>query len=532
MKKILSVLTCICLLLVMGISLTACGGPKVTGIKIDTKDARTSFVSGENFSTEGLKVKAVYDNKTEKDLSNDKVTAQAAKGETKVAVNEKFSEVGSYTVTVSYEYEKDKFFKDNYSVIVTHLNEEDRVALVNNEEELKKAIEHYSAAKLNNNIVLTDTIPLSKEFVLDLNGHTISNETEIWQKTNENNWSLISVKNGGNLTINGNGNLNAKENDCYAIDVNGGQLNINGGNFKGNVCAVYVYSGTLTVNGGDFDVAQLSQHNDKRFLLNCFDENYKNNTAQIVVKGGTFHGFNPANDKSEALGGGIDFVADGFYSEENEGVFTVKAYQDENVHVKTEEALRDALTAKKTQTVVLDKDITFTRFIQLEGADCQITLDLNGHNLTANGNSNTGIWIVSSAKLTVKNSKNTGKYNCQSQVASFNVGSQYFLEESRAGTLVIENGDFQSIGEVVLLNNGKAEIKGGKFNSTGSRHWALNIYDKAKDNAQINFEVSGGEYTNFNPASPNTNDKSTYIKSGFKSQLKGGNRNIYEVVAE
>ena len=531
MKKIISILACFCILFVAGITLTACGKAKLTEIDVDTRNAHTAFVTGERFTTEGLRVKDIYSDTTEKELAQDEFTVEAVMGQTKVALNNKFEKAGTYTVTICYEYEKTTF-KDSYNIVVTPLEEDNGVGIVNNEEDLKTALENYSAVKLNDNVVLSDTISISKEFAIDLNGHTISNTEDIWKNTeSEKKWSLISVKEDGNLVIKGEGNLNAKENDCYALDVNGGELTIDGGNYKGNICAVYVFSGKLTVNGGEFDIQQLSDHSDKRFLLNCFDENYQNGSAKVIVKGGSFHGFNPANDKSESLNGKIDFVPDGFYAEENEGVYTIKAYNDESVHVKSEAAFREAMTARKTQMVVLENDITFTKFIQLEGADCQITLDLNGHNLNADG-SNVGFWIVSSAKMTVKNSKSTGRYTSNGQTASFNVGAQYFLEASRAGSLTIESGDFVSTAEVVLVNNGKAEIKGGKFNSTGSRHWALNIYDQAKDKDEINIEVSGGEFTNFNPASPNTNDKSTYLKSGFKSQLKGGNGNVYEVVAQ
>ena len=48
----------------------------------------------------------------------------------------------------------------------------------------------------------------------------------------------------------------------------------------------------------------------KNFLLNCIDDNYKNDTAKIIVKGGTFVNFNPANCKAE--GEGTNFVADGY----------------------------------------------------------------------------------------------------------------------------------------------------------------------------------------------------------------------------
>ena len=97
---------------------------------------------------------------------------------------------------------------------------------------------------------------------------------------------MISVR-GGNLTINGNGDVIAKENDCYAIDIcDGGKITINGGNYNGNITAVYAYEGHATINGGSFTIQQLSDYNDYRYLLNLKDANGVNGTASIEVNGG------------------------------------------------------------------------------------------------------------------------------------------------------------------------------------------------------------------------------------------------------
>ncbi len=722
--------------------------PELTGIQLDTQGADTAFLVGENFTTTGLKVKGVYENDSKKDLAQadyQKVTAEAVKGETKVAVGAAFSEVGTYTVTVSYEYEEGKFFKDTYNVTVTYLNEESGVALVGSEADLEKAIEHYSAAKLNGDVVLTKQIEVAKTFTLDLGGHTIKNETPIWNGSQDK-LALISVEENGKLTVEGTGEMTALKDDCWVFVVKGGELTIKDGKFNGNADAVYVRTGTLIVEGGEFDMQQLSDgHSDKRYLLNCEDAYYKNGTAHIIVRGGIFHGFNPANNKAESLTGGINFVddgykvekttdnadeklqvwtvseaenyryakdvdtltaalkhdnsyvvltsditldtakifkvtnknvtldlaghkisntvdvwsndgeegygendrwslvsvrdggeltvtgngtfdakqddvyaldvyggtltiengtfkgnvhavyvhhgictindgefdikqttngnknfllnclnanaqngtaniivkggkfhgfnpdelknddgkesyvAEGFYAEESSDTYTVKAYTDGNVHVKTAESFRTALTAAKTQTVVLDSDITFDgKYIQLENAKSQITLDLNGHTLTTNYSA---IFIVFNAKLTIKDSKENGKFVSKSNtLALINVGSQLFMEPERAGHLVIESGVFETKAPIVLVNNGTVEIANGKFTSTNdSGKWTLNIYDEANE-TQAKIEVSGGEFTGFNPEHPNTNDRQSYLKDGYKSQVKGGNGNVYEVV--
>ena len=53
---------------------------------------------------------------------------------------------------------------------------------------------------------------------------------------------------GGSLTIKGAGTLQAKENDCFAVDVqDGGTVVIEDGTYVGNVHAVYVYEGCLQI---------------------------------------------------------------------------------------------------------------------------------------------------------------------------------------------------------------------------------------------------------------------------------------------
>ncbi len=532
MKKILSILACFCFLLVGGIVLTACGEPKLTGIEID-ESTHTTFVEGNTFTKESLKINGVYDNKSKKALEEkeyDKVTASAVKDQTTVTLGQEFPEAGDYTVTVSYEFDKNTTFTKEY-VVTVNLKQEGGVALVSSEEELKIALEHYESAKLTGDVVLSDTFAVNKEFTLDLDTHTIKNEKDIYtdvEDHSQDKWSLISVKEGGKLTLKGTtGEVVAKENDCFAVDVDGGELTIDGGKYSGNGHTIYVFKGICTINGGEFDI----QTEDKTFVLNCLDANYQNKTAKIIVKGGTFKGFNPENNKAESVNGGIDYLADGYYVEDSQSTYTVKKYEDEKAHVRTEAGLREALTAPKTQTVVLDKNISFnTSMIQLDSVNSNITLDLNGHTLSTDSK----IVICSGATLTIKDTQQTGKIVSTNQtVALFLVGAQPFFEdEDRAGHLVIESGEFESVAEVVLVSNGTAEIKGGKFNSTNSNHWALNIYDNAKAIDRTKIEVTGGEFTEFNPETPNTNDKSTYVKQGYKAQQKGGEGNVYEVVAE
>ena len=129
----------------------------------------------------------------------------------------------------------------------------------------------------------------------------------------------------GNLTIKGGvaGYWNGdeyKEGISPAIFIYDGKVTINNGHFIGGIDsetgnagpAVYIYSNSvnnnaeLIINGGVFESAT----NDATFLINMDDNNL--GAASIQIKGGTFVGFNPADNTAD--GAGTNYVADGYVS--------------------------------------------------------------------------------------------------------------------------------------------------------------------------------------------------------------------------
>lgn len=176
-------------------------------------------------------------------------------------------------------------------------------------EELKSAISTANdgdTIKLLADIDLSQTITVNKTITLNMNGKKLYNTSDLWDKpTTDNNWSLISVRGSGNLTITGNGTFAAKESDCYAVDVQeSATVTIKNGTFIGNIHAVYVFAGTANVEGGTYSVQQKYPDSAKgdEFVLNCYDANRANGTARINVTGGTFKNFNPANNAAEGEG--------------------------------------------------------------------------------------------------------------------------------------------------------------------------------------------------------------------------------------
>ena len=138
-------------------------------------------------------------------------------------------------------------------------------------------------------VIQNTMLTINKNITLNLNGKKIYNTEDIWSDTNQT-YELINVE--AEVTITGNGSIEAKANDCYTINVKNGNLTIENGIFVGNVSVVQVESGTLTINGGEFKLLQKWEGSSK-YLINCIDKNYENKSAVVDIRGGKFVDFDP-----------------------------------------------------------------------------------------------------------------------------------------------------------------------------------------------------------------------------------------------
>lgn len=193
-------------------------------------------------------------------------------------------------------------------------------------------------------------LAINKDITLDLNGKTIKNTQDIW---GDNANAILSITNGAKVTITGNGTIDAKENDCYTINVKKGDLTIENGTFYGNVSVVQVEEGTLSVKGGTFDLHQKWEGSSK-YLLNCIDDAYANGSANVAISGGTFIGFDP-NVSPE--GEGTSYLAPGYAPVANaDGTFGVVAGVAQ-IGGKAYATLADAVAAAKDgDTITLLSD--------------------------------------------------------------------------------------------------------------------------------------------------------------------------------
>lgn len=212
------------------------------------------------------------------------------------------------------------FVASGYSVITeTKANGDKWYTVVSNSNfvGLKKVLTGGGNLNITSDIVdnsLTDTadarVIVKKPTTLNLNNKKIISPDNMGN--NSTNFCALYVEADTTINATEDGGINTGTNGGYGINVNkGASLTINGGYYYGGGTAIQVQKGTLVINGGTFAVEPYnSPVYGYEFLLNCIDANYKDGTAKIIVKGGTFVNFDPSNNAAE--GEGTNFVAEGY----------------------------------------------------------------------------------------------------------------------------------------------------------------------------------------------------------------------------
>lgn len=363
-------------------------------------------------------------------------------------------------------------------------------------------------------------LTIGKSITLDLNGKTIRNTKDIWgDKAN----AILSITNGAKVTITGNGTIDAKENDCYTINVVKGDLTIENGTFYGNVSVVQVEEGTLSVKGGTFDLHQKWEGSSK-YLFNCIDSEFTSGNAKVAISGGTFVGFDPNVSPEQKVDGKTpSFAAPGVGITRNEnGSFTAAAGMTAQIldkdgnSVNAYSTLADAFAAAEDgQTVRLLADVTL---------DAQIA---TGKAITIDGQSK--YTIKAAQKLASADGKAGMFYRTQSAKGTLtflNVTldgggvSKIFLNEGGAGETVFDgvtstNGGGIAYGSGIHISGGgsHATIRNSTLTgSTGTTGLNGENYYAANDlwvggNVYVTVEnsVIGNVFVNSAPTATATN---------------------------
>lgn len=448
----------------------------------------------------------------------------------------------------------------------------------------------YTASQIGGAVTLSDNVDFDrtiavqpgKTMSVNLNGKTVKNTTDLWENPSvPNSWSLFSVRGtDSKLTLSGDGDVIAKANDCYAIDVQGGgHLVIEGGHYNGNIHAVYVTEGVAEIKGGTFEVQQKYPDAEKadEFVLNCLDENYKNGTAKIIVTGGTFIGFNPGDCKAE--GNGTNFVAPGYASIANgtaadgRTIWKVVPAVEATTEAELEGSFkRGSVTAisSNINTATITTCHSKSNLVFKNGSVLKLEPTETGslYTLSVRKNSNLTISGNGSIIAPVLISPNP----TTSQAAAIEVGVQAYsgivniydnvtLEGNSGaagsyalrlvnGTANIYGGHFKTAGglngdsECIYLQSIKPwrgtyrqcnlNIYGGIFETTGDAKYLINCKDEPYKDGKCAIKIMGGIFVGFNPADNTAEGAHTNIvASGYKSvETTYNGKQAWKVVKE
>ena len=339
-------------------------------------------------------------------------------------------------------------------------------------------------------------LTINKNITLDLNGKTIKNTQDIW---GDNANAILSITNGAKVTITGNGTIDAKENDCYTINVVKGDLTIENGTFYGNVSVVQVEEGTLSVKGGTFDLHQKWDGSSK-YLFNCIDDAYASGSAKVAISGGTFVGFDPSVSPE---GEGTSYLAPGYAPTDNgDGTYGVVAgvAQIGSKAYASLQAAIDAAQTGDTVQLIADAVVDATVVVQNKGA---ITLDLNDKTI-----SNTKeIWNDDSYNWSLVSVRGNSDLTITGNGAIDALANDsYAIDlQDAASKCTIENGAFTGNISAVYVFDGSLTINGGTFNikqmsSQGDRRFTINCYDSNYKNGTAQVSINGGTFNGFDPA--------------------------------
>ena len=392
---------------------------------------------------------------------------------------------------------------------------------VSNAEDLKQVAAAGGIATLNADIDLDTHIVVKSgvSLAVNLNNKTVSNSNNIADYETNKIWSLFSAQ-GGTLEINGEGTVKAKENDVFAVDVrDGGKVVINGGHFYGNECAVYAFNGTVEINGGIFEIQKEAEGvGDKyyEYVLNCYDSSYKAGTASIVVKGGTFVGFNPANCKAE--GENTNFVAEGYTSVETtyngKQAWTVV----KNVEVSTAAELKQAAATGAYATLNADVDLDETVFVK---SGKVFAINLNGKTV----NNSTDLWDQTPSSWSLFSAQGGTLIIEGEGTVKAKENDCYAVDVQDSGKVVVNGGHIVGNIHAVYVHTGTAEINGGVFEiqqtyPTASKayEFVLNCYDANREAGIASIVVKGGTFVKFNPANCKAEgDNTNFVADGYAS---------------
>lgn len=427
------------------------------------------------------------------------------------------------------------------------------------ENEFKTALSEGGEITLGENVsivpVVEDTtvrtlVPqttIDKDVTLNLNGKKLAPAASAAEANYGEATILLTAVMGGTLTINGDGVIDceAGENNSYGINVNGGNVVVNGGSFYGALTAIQVQKGSLVINGGFFDLAvscKAAVPQYAKYIVNCIDKAYKDGTATITIKGGTFVNFDPSADPE---GPNTTYVESGYIvtseTKENGDVwYTVveNPYTDATYTPAASDAeISEAVKANEKTVVALSKAGTYN-LPDLTGKELHVignkntvidmanktnkATEVTFSGVTVNFGTNDYCGFQHTGKLVYENCKITGKQFLYAESVEFincefvqdNV--DYNVWTYGAGTVTFKGCTFTCKGKSVLIyNEGNGDKKTQTVNFEDCS-FVASAKETGKAAIEIDSSLSG-------PFTVNIDAKTAANVTGFDNGTVSGN---------
>ena len=338
---------------------------------------------------------------------------------------------------------------------------------------------------------------------------------------------LFYVTAKGDLTIKGKGTVTAVEDNGAAMAVwvrsPIAKVTLEGGTYTQQITntadphfdLIYVERGNVYVKGGTYKGATPD------WTLNCYDEHYQSKEANIEVTGGTFVGFDPANNKAE--GENTNFVPAGYVSTKGaDGNFVVTEVKVAEVNGVAYATLSEAIaSAEDGSTVKLLRDINTPEISY--AISRSLTIDLNGMTVTGSGydavfqidNADAKVVIKNGKVVAVEQSGSAGKYTMA--IWASKAGCEVTLEGLDVSQKITHTDDPQM--DMIYASGGTITINSGNFVS-GTPAWTLNCNDASYKNGTANIIVKGGTFVGFDPANNKAEGENTnFVPAGYVSNM-------------
>ncbi len=232
---------------------------------------------------------------------------------------------------------------------------------------------------------------------------------------------------------------------------------VNGGTYKAGCTVAYAADGgNVEINDGDFSA---EGNWGTKYLLNLKD----NTESEIIVKGGTFHGYDPSNSNSENPK--ASFVAEDYMAIKNaDGDYEVKTAANAVAEVNGTKysTLKEALEAVEAgDTVTLLQNVELSSKLTVDKA---ITLDGNGKTIESTVTDGQGTILVTADGVKIDSLTVTGEKP-----------ATHGIQVYGGKNVVLNNVKIENMGKDGLLVNGGATVTATDLTTSGNAWGGVNV---------------------------------------------------------